>query len=61
MVWNEYMKPAETSNFLLDIPFASDNTHIEELIRAWNNITWMTDGQVSAHCLKKLMRLLPII
>jgi tryptophan synthase alpha subunit len=52
MVWNENMKQIETTNFLLNIPFAPDNTNMEWLTRIGNDITWITDEQVSAAMFK---------
>jgi hypothetical protein len=52
MVWNENMKQVETTNFWLDIPFAPDNTHMEWLTRIGNDITCITDEQVSAAMFK---------
>lgn len=35
------------TNFLLNIPFAVDCTHMEGLTRTGNDVTWISDGQVS--------------
>jgi hypothetical protein len=48
MVWNEDMKADDTTNFLLLIPFAAANTHMEGLTRKGYNITCIIDGQISA-------------
>jgi hypothetical protein len=47
MVWNEDMKSVDPTNFLLDIPFAPDNIHMEGLTRTGNDVTWITDDQIS--------------
>jgi hypothetical protein len=38
MIWNENMKSVNFPNFFIDIPFESDNTHVEDFAREWNDI-----------------------
>jgi hypothetical protein len=40
------------TNFLLNIPFAVDFTHMEGLTRTWNDVTWISDEQVSVASFK---------
>jgi hypothetical protein len=37
----------DTTSFLFNISFASDNTYMEELARTAGDVIWITNGQVS--------------
>jgi hypothetical protein len=46
MTYCSDMNYADTTNFLLGIPFAADSSHMEGLSRTGNDINWIIEGEI---------------